>query len=257
MVDPFADAQAWYDRAQKHIAEYRQLANAQQIWTIHRSQPSEGVFEYSLRFNRNLLVELKPIAGEAANALFQALDNIIGVAARQTNVKRGTQIGWPWAIEPIPDSKLPGAVRPAITSKLKTLDKAGLPQAWLTLIEETFAAPAVSLPHIDVVKEVSLSGKHWELVPTKANALAIAWTPQGSTQQVVVNIPEDYFEVNDEFIFHKGDSIDVYIQAIVKVTLAVSKTDFQPEPVFAFEATSRFVMTALQKARRLWEAAVH
>ncbi|MBL7326129.1 hypothetical protein INQ16_31570, partial [Escherichia coli] len=105
----------------------------------------------------------------------------------------------------------------------------------------------------DVVKEVSLSGKHWELVPTKANALAIAWTPQGSTQQVVVNIPEDYFEVNDEFIFHKGDSIDVYIQAIVKVTLAVSKTDFQPEPVFAFEATSRFVMTALQKARRLWE----
>lgn len=254
MSDSFADAQAWYDRGQEHIAEYRRLAygDHDEIWSLHSKRRADGSFVYLLRFNRGLLVRLKPVACEAANSLFQALDNIVGVAARQAGVERSPQISWPWAIEDDPDSKLKGAVRPAISKKIKELSKRGMPEEWLNLIEETFAAPAVGLSHIDVVKEVSLSGKHWELVSTGANAIAIGWTPMGSTRQVHAEIPKDHFEKNDEFVFHEGEAIDdPHFQTLIGTCLVAAAKDFQPEPIAAFEYTSRFVATALEKARHL------
>ncbi len=256
MPDPFADAQAWYDRAQTHIHEYRGLAYDQhdRTWGLHSDKREDGSYVYSLRLNRDLLTRLRPIACEAANALFQALDNIIGAAARRSGVERTPQIAWPWAIEPNPDSPLPGAVRPAIKNRLKEMQKKGMPDAWLELIEETFAAPTVGLTHIDVVKELSLSGKHWELVPTEASAIAISWIPKGTTKQVHAEIPKGYFEANDEFVFHEGEPIAApHFQILTGTRLVAAGKDFQPEPVSAFEYTSRFVATALEGARHVWE----
>jgi len=54
MRDPFADAQAWYDRAQEHITEYRTCSAQNQIWTLNSSQREDSRFVYSLRFNRGL-----------------------------------------------------------------------------------------------------------------------------------------------------------------------------------------------------------
>lgn len=254
MLDPFADAQAWYDRAQAHIAEYRGLAYGEndQTWRLHSNRRNDDSFAYSLRFDRGHLVRLKPIACEVANALFHSLDNIVAVGARRAEVERGPQITWPWAIESDPDSSLEGAVRSAIGRKLCALSKKGFPKPWLTLIADTFAAHAVGLSHIDVVKEVSLSGKHWELVPTGANASAISWTLQGSTQQVIAEIPADHFETNDEFVFHEGGAIVApHFQMLTGTRLVATAKEFQPEPVFAFEYTARFVSTALEKARQL------
>lgn len=254
MLDPFADAQAWYDRAQKHIAEYRGLAYGEhdQIWKLLSNRREDGSFAYSLRFDRSLLARLKPVACEVANALFQSLDNIIAVGARRAKVLRGPQISWPWAIESDPDSSLEGAVRPAIGGKLDELSKKGFPKPWLALIEETFAASAVGLSHIDVVKEVSLSGKHWELVSTGANAFAISWTVQGSNEQIIAEIPADHFETSNEFVFHEGGAIVApRFQMMTGTRLVAAAKEFQPEPISAFEYTARFVSTALEKARQL------
>ena len=256
MPDPFADAQAWFDRAQAHIQEYRGLAYGEhdQTWGLHTKKREDGSLVYSLRFNRDLLTRLRPIACEAANGLFQALDNIVGVAARRSGVERTPQIAWPWAIEPIPNSALPGAVRPAIKDRLKAMQKKGLPDVWLELIEKTFAAPAVSLVHIDVVKEVSLSGKHWELVPTEGSALAVSWIPEGATQQVHAEIPKNYFAANDEFVFHEGKPITApNYQIMTGTKLVAAGKDFQPEPISAFQYTSRFVSIALEEAWHVWE----
>jgi hypothetical protein len=260
LLDPFADAQTWYDRAQEHIKEYRGLAYDQhdRIWQLHSGKREDGSVVHSLRFDRNLLTRLRPIACEAANALFQALDNIIGAAARQSGVERTPQIAWPWAIESDPDYVLPGVVRPAIKGRLDVMQKRGLPDVWLSFVETTFAAaPAVDLLHIDVVKEVSLSGKHWELVPTQASALAIAWSPEGSTKQVHAEIPEGHFETHDEYVFWEGEPIVApHFQLATGTRLVAAEKEFQPEPVSAFEYTSRFVASALKGARRIWEEVV-
>jgi hypothetical protein len=252
--DPLADARAWYERAQEHIAEYRRLAYGEheRIWSLHSEHQTNGTFNYSLRFNCDLLVRLKPVACEAANALFQSLDNIIAVPARRVGELRNRNICWPWAIEKDPNSTLEHAVRPAIGKKICTLRKEGIPEQWLTLIEEVFASPAAGLIHIDVVKEVSLSGKHWELIATGAEALSVAWFDPASKGQVVVDIPHRHFEANDEYVFHEGDPISAPgFMMVIETKLVAPGKAFEPEPIAAFECTSRFVMTALKKAKEL------
>jgi hypothetical protein len=251
MCDLFADAQAWYDRAQKHIDEYSNLMN-RPIFTLNSNRKVDGNFVYSIRFNRGLLVEMKPVACETANALFQSLDNIIAIAARQKDVKRSPQISWPWAIEPVPNSSLKGAMQPAICSRLKKLRKNGISKPWLALIRETFEEAAIGLSHIDIVKEISISGKHWELVPTKANALAIAWTHRASSQQIISNIPADHFDFCEEYIFHEGEEIDNhYFEMATSFQLVVADKALEPEPITALGYTARFVANALKKARQL------
>jgi hypothetical protein len=254
MPDPFADAQAWYDRAQQHIREYRAVLDGdrRRIWSVDSRRRDDGSFVYSLTFDRGLLFLLKPIACETANALFQSLDNIIAAAARSAGVERTPQIAWPWAMESDPDSAPPGRLRPAIDGRLAQLRKRGMPEPWISLIEETFAMPAAGLEHIDVLKEVSLSGKHWELVPTSADALAIAWLPDGAGQQVVVEIPNGHFSTEDEYVFHEGEKLQLHLQLVTGICLAADGYDFQPEPVAAFEYASRFALAALEGARRRW-----
>ena len=254
MSDPIADAQAWYDRAQVHITEYQSLAYSEdeRIWTLHREQTGQDVFSYSLRLTRDLLSRLTPLAGEAANALFHSLDNIVGVAARVANVERSPQISWPWKIEPDTESSLSGAVRPAIDKKLKEMGKLGIPEQWLTAIRDVTFAQGIGLSHIDIVKEVSLSGKHWELVATGADAMAIGWTPTGAQQQVIVQIPREHFTINNDYVFHQGERITVNGFEIVTGTiLVVPSKSFTTEPITAFQYTSRFVDAAIGKARSL------
>lgn len=254
MSDELADAQAWYDRAQQHIAEYRSLAYGEndQTWRLRHDRGDDGRHIYSLHFNRGLFPQLKPIACEAANAMFQSLDNIIATAARQAGVPRSPQIAWPWALQPDTASNLAGAVKPAIDSRLHDMRKRGMPEAWLDLVAATFAEHAMGLVHIDVVKEVSLSGKHWELVATKANAVAIGWHLPGSAAQSFADIPADYFEAEDVFVFHEGDPIEVsQFQIVAGTKLIAPGKAHQPEPISAFGYTSRFVETTLANARML------
>jgi len=254
MSDELADAQAWYDRAQHHIAEYRALAYGEddRTWQLRQDRGDDGRHRYALHFNRELFPRLMPIACEAANALFQSLDNIIGTAARQAGVPRSFQIAWPWVLQPDTDSPLPGAVKPAIDGRLQDMRKRGMPEPWLDLIAATFAAHAAGLVHIDVVKEVSLSGKHWELVPTKANAVAIGWHLPGSAAQSFADIPPDYFETEDVFVFHEGEPIEVsHFQIIAGTKLMAPGKAHEPEPISAFDYTRRFVETALHNARAL------
>ncbi|MDK2760895.1 MAG: hypothetical protein KYX64_05990 [Sphingopyxis sp.] len=254
MNDAFADAQAWYDRAQWHIGEYSHIID--RVWDVHRSSLPDGTFRYALRIDRDSLTRARPVAGEVANALFQALDNIVGVAARANGVVRTNGVSWPWVLEPDPDANREHAVRPKLSDKLKELEKKGMPDDWLKLIEATFSIPATPLAQIDIVKEVSNSGKHWELVPTKANAVGMMWIPPEASQPVPLDIPADHFLGNDEFVFHEGAAIDVSaVMSLIDFQLVAATKNLRVEPIFAFYETARFVATALEKARLLWNEA--
>ncbi|MDO7833680.1 hypothetical protein Q4610_01350 [Sphingobium sp. HBC34] len=255
-VDSFADAQAWYDRAQSHIADYRSMAYSEddRIWTIHSRNLPDGKVSYKLRFNRDLLVRLKPVACEAASALFQALDNIVSVAARDVGIARedSRAISWPWGLADVPDPNAPRPVTLSIDKKMRELDKIGVPAPWLDVIRETFAQHVGGLVHIDVVKEVSLSGKHWELIRTTGGTNALAWTLPGATQQTHAEIPPDHFDTEDEYAFYEGAPINVPLLIMTKTRLSAPGRLFEPEPTSAFGYASRFVETALEKARALW-----
>lgn len=154
MSDELADAQAWYDRAQQHIAEYRSLAYGEndRTWQLRHDKGDDGRHIYSLHFNRGLFPQLKPIACEAANAMFQSLDNIIATAARQAGVPRSPQIAWPWALQPDTDSNLAGAVKPAIDSRLRDMRKRGIPSPCIhyrpsAADAERTSRPPARIPH--------------------------------------------------------------------------------------------------------------
>src|SRR3546814_8035971 len=134
-----ANAQACYGRGQRCIADYRSLGygESDRTWQLRRDRADYGRHIYSLHFNRGLCPQLKPIACEAANAMFQSLDNIIATAARQAGVPRSPQNAWPWALQPDTDSNLAGAVKPAIDSRLQDMRKRGMPEAWLDLVAAT------------------------------------------------------------------------------------------------------------------------
>ena len=200
------------------------------------------------------MLQAKPISGEVANALFQSLDNIIGAAARAAGVERSIKISWPWKVESDADVNQGHAIQPKLSDKLKKLQKEGLPDPWLELIEATFAESATPLAHIDVMKEISNSGKHWELLPTITNAVGMMWMPPGERRPVPLDIPEDHFSENDEFAFHEGAEIDTSaIEILIRFELVAATRELRVEPIFAFDATSRFVATALQKAKLLWD----
>lgn len=255
MVDPLADARAWYERAQVHILTCRDLLNDTQgkIWRIDEERTGDGRHIYSLRFAREVLVPVKPVTCEVANALFQALDNIIGAAARASGVERNMHISWPWRVEEDSEIGLPGHLKPAIDAKLKSLKKEGLPDAWLDLIRETFEAHRFGLSFIDVLKEVSLSGKHWELVETGMDAAAVAWLPKGAQHQIIKDVPKGHFAMNDAFVFHEGERIsEAAIQIVIGIRLAASGKTLQAEPQAAFGYGVRFVETALAKAEAVF-----
>src|SRR3546814_18190349 len=126
-----ANAQACYGRGQRCIADYRSLGygESDRTWQLRRDRADDGRHIYSLHFNRGLFPQLKPLACEAANAMFQSLDNIIATAARQAGVPRSPQNAWPWPLPPDTDSTLAGALKPALDRRRQHITHRGRPTA--------------------------------------------------------------------------------------------------------------------------------
>jgi len=132
------------------------------------------------------------------------------------------------------------------------MSKKGVDDVWLNLIRHTFDDHRSGLIHIDVLKEVSLSGKHWELVPTSTGMAAIAWPSKEDGKQEIVEIPAGHFEANDEFIIELDTEFDApRLQILIGMKLIAPGKDHQPEPMSAFGYASRFAETALAKARQI------
>ncbi|RUN75055.1 hypothetical protein EJC47_18455 [Sphingomonas sp. TF3] len=189
-IDLLEDAQLLYGRAQDHIGAFNRL-NAS-LWQLKHGRLPDGTFTGTLVLDRAVLRAMKPVISDIANNLIHALDHVAAAVSRAASSGRPRNLYFPIA----PDDA-------AYEVKRKPLEKLLDPQ-WLDLFAAVREAHKSYQGYLWLLKEISNSGKHWELIAGGASALALAWNPPGERQQSIVEIPRDHFAANDHFNFWKG-----------------------------------------------------
>lgn len=260
MPEKLDDANVWLRRADQHIEEFRMLRDFRYnpLWRIDITQGLDGTFVYRLIYNRELAPKLKVIAAEAASALFQVLDHVFAVGSRLSGIARKQGVSWPFAVKDEVDNSAADAVGalpslvPDIGGKLAEFAKKGLRDEWLNLIRETFDENLPRLAMVSNVKKVSVSGKHWELIPTADGAAAVAWTDPATHHQQIYQIPRDAFDLSNEYVLHKGKRLPTESFSIVMFIHFVGEDiRGRSDPLEALNHTRGFVTVALEKASLL------
>ena len=176
------------ERARKHQREFNSLIwgdDQPRLWSIEENQEKDGSYTYALFVDQSRLKELKPVVADLANNLVHALDQLVGALARLHGHER-SHLYFPWALG---DAKFQRCLE-----KLKPFIGDNSVQEILTARERQ----RFNLPHAQLVKEVSNSSKHWELVPSRASVMGIAVNRPGQPQQIW-SVPDsdldDYYYV--------------------------------------------------------------
>lgn len=257
MLETLDDANVWLRRADQHIEEFRRLRDFRHnpLWRIEIAQRADGTFVYRLIYNRELAPRLKVIAAEAASALFQVLDHVFAVGARLSGIARKPGVSWPFVVKDEMDNSAADAVGalprlvPDIGDKLAEFQKKGLRDEWLNLIRETFEENLPRLAMASNIKEVSLSGKHWELIPTADGAAAVTWTDPVTHRQQIYQIPRNAFDLSNEYVLHAGERLPTESFSIVMFIHFVGENiRGRSDPLEALNHTRGFVTVALEKA---------
>jgi len=114
-----------------------------------------------------------------------------------------------------------------------------------------------SNPHVflelQVLKEVSNSVKHWRLIPTKNAALAISIERIGRPQEIF-QIPEGYFDDNDEFMILKSirpiEPIS-HFNIVLQIRFDGLPTNLATDPGQIFGNASRIVLQIIQGSEKI------
>lgn len=190
-ADPLDDAQLLYERAQDHIADYNRRAGEEPgVWQLVQGrEPEGGEFTCSLVLDRAGLRKMKPVISDVANNLIHALDQVAAAASKAASNDRPKGLYFPIA----PDDA-------AYEKKRKELEKL-LDVPWLDLFAAVREKHKPWQGYLWLLKEISNSSKHWELVAGGAGAAAVAWNVPGEKRQTIVEVPGDHFATNDGFVF--------------------------------------------------------
>lgn len=240
-VDLLEDAQLLYGRAQDHIGTFNRLNSVDAgLWQLKDGRLPDGIFTGTLILDRAVLRAMKPVISDIANNLIHALDHVAAAASRTASSGRPRNLYFPIA----PDDA-------AYEAKRKTLEKL-LDPLWLDLFAAIRKAHKSYQGYLWLLKEISNSGKHWELIAGGASALALAWNPPGERQQSIVEIPRDHFAANDHFIFWQGSdavpSLPFQIITQHRFEGLDGAADASADSVFS--TCSRFVADVIAQSRQ-------
>lgn len=165
------DPRALLDRARKHFAELNALLHprkGQGLWqTTERLDPDTGEWLYCLCLDRQRLITAKPIVVDCATNVASALDHVAAAIAKANGHDRSKSLYFPWGFTDEAFEKALAKVEPIIGTEM-----AGV----------IFAARAKyrhEVHHVEAAKQISNSGKHWELMPAAGAAHAIAMSVSG------------------------------------------------------------------------------
>lgn len=194
MTVDLSDAIALAYRSQHHLDDYNAAIDSRHGGLIQirvRNGEQAGEFIYSLFEDRQRLIKAKPILADAATNVISSLDNVAGAIARSRGHGRLRSLYFPMGLT---DDEFEGK-----------LDRARrhIGDEMAEVISKVRAARYEHV-HAEAAKEISYSGKHWELMPTFGAANAIAITRPGLPQRIF-QIPGDAFASTDEHIFHQGE----------------------------------------------------
>ncbi|MCW1384902.1 hypothetical protein OLX02_18970 [Novosphingobium sp. KCTC 2891] len=188
------DPRALLARARKHFAELNALLHPQdgpRLWqTRERRDPQTGEWFYCLHLDRQRLIEAKPIIADSATNIASALDHVAAAIAKANGHDRLKTLYFPWGLT---DEDFDKKLR-------KVEDVLGAEMSGVLAAARTRHRHEVH--HVEAAKQISNSGKHWELMASDGTAHGIALNVPG--RQRIFQIPADAFAEADAFEFHRG-----------------------------------------------------
>lgn len=241
MADPFDDASLLLERAQQHIRELNQLAHGRDsIWSVGIDPDvASGQWVYVLRLDRNKLRRMTPIAADAANNLIHALDHVATAAYRLHEADRNRKIYFPI-----------DATDSGYRKKEESLEQYLRPE-WIKLFAAARARYRHQLEHIQTLKELSNTSKHWALAVNNAGALGI--TIERPNGQQIFDIPKGHFPTHDRYEFFRADRQVESRGHQVLISLTLSGIENQPDASIdtIFSLGPSFVSNVIAEAKHL------
>jgi hypothetical protein len=230
-MEQFTDAHALLDRAKTHYQDFQKLWHRERpdaMWSISEERGNDGKFTYRLNFNRQLVTQMRPIMADTANNIVAALDHLISACARINGHGRDVRTSFPWLFEDESFRKALGKVATLTGERVASV------------IEDVWFNNGFERPHLQAVKELSNSGKHWELMHSASGAHAVQIGADASRQ--MFQIPADAFENSDVFEFGNSENSIIGVPCLTVLSLSVrGLSDGLPNSSDSiFECSQRF-----------------
>lgn len=240
------DTRALISRARKHFAEFNALLfphEGQGLWqTTERRDQHTGEFCYQLHMDRQKLIEAKPIIADSATNIASALDHIAAAIAKANGHGRLKTLYFPWGFTDEAFDRALAKVEPVLGTEM-----AGV-------LADAREMNRHNVHPVEAAKQISSSGKHWEMLLTAGAAHGVALHVPGSGQRIF-QVPADAFDNADAFEYHRGAERLPRVPISIVVGLKIGGLDdFLPNsPDSILECSFRFVdaiIAAVEAAKR-------
>lgn len=228
------DARALLARGRKHYAEFNAVLFAQEgrtLWDLSESRdPRTGEFLGRLHMDRHLLIVVKPVIADSATNIVSALDHVVAALAKAKGCDRSRNIYFPWGFSDRAFNKALVKIEPLIGCDM------------VRALGAIRAMHPHEVGHVEAVKQISNSGKHWELAPAAGSAYGVAMRMPGGGQRIF-QIPPDVFSANEIFEYYRGPERlpNVPSEILVGITIVGIDKDLPKSPTSIFECSFRFV----------------
>ncbi|WP_217355967.1 hypothetical protein, partial [Ruegeria atlantica] len=162
------------------------------LWEVKSTfDTPSGQWVYKIHLDRARLKGKKLRLAECATCLANSMDQVMAGMAQANGGSRRNGGYYPFRLD-LDDFR--AAVRRA---------EVEIGSDFAAKITEHHLGHRLEWPHVKAMKELSNSGKHWELKVPKSSSHAIAVNaPNG--RQKILQIPEGAFDSQDEFEFYRG-----------------------------------------------------
>jgi hypothetical protein len=228
------DSRALLDRARNHFTEMNALLHPREglgLWqTAERRDPDTGEWHYSLHLDRERLIAARPIIADSATNVASALDHIAAALAKANGHDRMKWLYFPWGFTDQAFEKALAKVEPVIGGEMA----------------EVIAAARTKhrheVHHVEAAKQISNSGKHWELMPAAGKAHGIALNVPGAGQRIF-QVPADAFAEADVFEYHRDAERLPSVPLSIVIGQAIDGLDegLPKSPESILECSFRFV----------------
>jgi hypothetical protein len=228
------DARALLERARKHFAELNALLHSREgsgLWqTTEQRDPETGEWRYCLHMDRQRLIAAKPIIADCATNVASALDHVAAAIAKANGHDRLKNLYFPWGFTDEAFEKALAKGEPIIGKEM-----AGV-------ISAARAKYRHEVHHVEAAKQISNSGKHWELMPTAGTAHGIALNVPGAGQRIF-QVPADAFATVDAYEYHRDAERLPRVPLSIVIGQAIAGLDdgLPKSPDSILECSFRFV----------------
>ena len=224
------DALILFDRFRRHFGELKQILNPERgsLWKLSIERRGDALSN-QLHLDRHRLRQARPILADAANNLIHSLDVLLGSLARHRGHRNPYQY--------FPVCREPDEFAASMEKWTKFIGRNAA-----EALKARHALLSSNIPHLQTIKRVSNSSKHWELLATGASAHAVqVHLKSGSTR--MFQIPSDAFSVHDSYEFHVGeeDFRQCTRQILVGLSIAGLPDGLPISPETCLDCASRYV----------------